>query len=122
MAKKGPRGFIKLDFARYFPHKFWISTWAKDASYPGGFRYKILTARDEKKGLVEMVLLLEETDGTKEEMHRARVRDDSVDGYARVFWEGLEKEHGIEFEEQDFSKARSEEEFEEAVSRYGWRA
>jgi hypothetical protein len=113
-------GFLKLDFARFFPHKFWISTWSKDGTYPNSFRYKVLSARDEKKAVIELVLLLEEEDGTKQEMHRAQVRLAVLDGYARVFVEGLEQEHGIEFEEQDFSDVQSIAEFERAMAEYGW--
>ena len=113
-------GFLKLDFARFFPHKFWISDWGEDEAYPDGFRYKILSARDEEHGLVELVLLLEEWGGTKQEMHRVQVKLAALDGYARVFWQGLEREHGIEFEEQDFTHVRTEEEFDRAIAKYGW--
>ncbi len=116
----GQPGFLKFDFVRYFPHKFWISDWGEDATYPGGFRYKILSARDEKKGVGELVLVLEQKDGTKQEMHRAQVKLAALDGYARVFSEGLESEHGIEFEEQDFSGVRTLKEFDRAVAEYGW--
>ena len=113
--------FIKLDFRRFFPHKFWVSDWGKDATYPDGFRYKILSSRDEKKGVVELVLLLEQDDGSKEEMHRVQLKPvKSVDKYARTFVDGLEEEHGIEFEKQDFSPIRTEEEFNRAIAKYGW--
>jgi hypothetical protein len=121
MAKPSKQpGFIKIDFARYFPHKFWISNWEADAIYPDGFRYKLLSVRDEKQHSAELVLLLEQRDGAKEEMHRVQVKLHALEGYARVFWEGLEEEHGIEFEEQDFSAVRTVEEFDQAVTEYGW--
>jgi hypothetical protein len=113
-------GFLKLDFVRFFPHKFWISDWGEDATYPDGFRYKILSARDEKQRTAELVLLLEQRGGGKQEMHRVQVKLDALDGYAPVFWHGLEEEHGIEFEEQDFSGVRTAEEFDRAVTEYGW--
>lgn len=113
-------GFVKIDFARHFPHKFWISEWSEDDSYPNGFRYKLLGVRDEAKQLVELVLLIEEKSGDKEEMHRAQVKLGSADGYARIFIDGLEKEHGLEFEEQDFTAVRTAEAFEQAVAGYGW--
>ena len=115
-------GLIKLDFVRFYPHKFWISDWAEDETYPDGFRYKVLSARDENASTVEIVLLLQARDGTKEEMHRAAVNLAAVDRYTRVFVEGLQSQYGIEFEEQDFSKVRSAEEFEQSVAAYGWQS
>jgi hypothetical protein len=116
-----PSAFIKLDFVRFFPQKIWVSDWGRDATYPDGFRYKILSVRDEKKGVVELVLLLEQDDGSKEEMHRVQLKPvKQVDKYARTFLDGLEEEHGIEFEEQDLSDVRTEEEFERAIAQYGW--
>jgi len=121
MAKRSEQpGFLKLDFARYFPHKFWISDWSEDGQYPEGFRYKLLSARDEKKQAVELVLLLEQRNGDKQEMHRAQVKVAAADGYARVFVDGLEEEHGLDFEEQDFTTVRTTEEFDRAVTAYGW--
>jgi len=121
MAKPSEQpGFFKIDFVRFFPHKFWISNWGNDATYPGGFRYKLLSVRDEKKHAAELVLLLEQNGGGKQEMHRVQVKLDALDGYARVFWEGLENEHDIEFEEQDFSEVRTADEFDQAVAEYGW--
>ena len=121
MAKMSEQpGFLKIDFAKFFPHKFWVSDWSDDDTYPDGFRYKLLSARDEEKAVVEMVLLVEEDDGTKQEMHRAEVKVPALDGYARVFVRGLEEEHGLSFEEQDFSAVRTAEEFERALEAYGW--
>lgn len=121
MAKRSQQpGFLKLDFATYFPHKFWISDWSEDDQYPDGFRYKLLGARDETKQAVELVLLLEARNGDKQEMHRAQVKIAAADGYARVFVNGLEKEHDLDFEEQDFTAVRTAEEFNRAVTAYGW--
>ena len=121
MAKSsGQPGIVKLDFARYFPHKFWISDWSEDDEYPEGFRYKVLGVRDEEEQAVELVLLLEERNGSKQEVHRALVKVAAADGYARVFVDGLEEEHGLDFEEQDFTAVRTAEEFDRAAAAYGW--
>jgi hypothetical protein len=121
MAKSsGQPGIVKLDFARYFPHKFWISDWSEDDEYPEGFRYKVLGVRDEEEQAVELVLLLEERNGSKQEVHRALVKVAAADGYARVFVDGLEEEHGLDFEEQDFTAVRTAEQFDRAVTTYGW--
>ena len=113
-------GFVKIDFVEYFPYKMWISNWAKDQSYPNGFRYKVLTTRNHTDGTIEFVLLIESRDGEKEEMHRCRVKGKAMDGYARLFCKGLEDEHDIEFEEQDFSSVHSQEDFDKMAIRYGW--
>lgn len=113
-------GYVKLDFVRFFPHKFWISTWGSDPSYPEGFRYKLLTVRDEKRECIEIILLLEQRDGDKQEMHRATIDLRKADDYARIFWKGLEEEHGLSFEEQDFTAVRSIVEFNEAVAAHDW--
>jgi hypothetical protein len=113
-------GLLKLDFVRFFPHKFWISSWSEDEAYPDGFRYKVLSARDETVKTVEFVLLLQARDGTKQEMHRAAVGVDGADRYIRVFVEGRESEYGIDFEEQDFSEVRLPKEFETLVAERGW--
>jgi hypothetical protein len=107
-------GILKLDFTRFFPYKFWISDWGADSTYPDGFRYKLLSARDEKDGTIEVVLLLQAKCGAKQEMHGAEVKLDGFDEYVGVFVDGLVSEYGIEFEEQDFSRVRSAEEFEKA--------
>lgn len=113
-------GIIRIDFARHFPHKFWISDWSEDESYPDGFRYKLLGVRDEREQVVELVLLLEERSGEKQEMHRAQAKLAAADGYARVFVNGLAKKFALDFEEQDFTAVRTPEEFERGVAAYGW--
>jgi hypothetical protein len=119
--QSGPEGaFTTLDFARYFPHKCWISDWSKDKSYPDGFRYKILATRDARDDTVELVVLLQVTDGAKEEMSRMVVSTARADGVVKAFCDGLAKEHGLDFEEQDFTEATTEVEFEERAARYGW--
>ncbi len=113
-------GIVRIDFARHFPHKFWISNWSEDETYPDGFRYKLLGVRNEREQVVELVLLLEERSGEKQEMHRAQAKLAAADGYASVFVNGLTKKLALDFEKQDFSAVRTPEEFEQAVAAYGW--
>jgi len=113
-------GFVRIDFVRYFPHRFWISDWSEDDQYPDGFRYKVLGVRDEDKQVVELVLLLEAQGGKKEEMHRAQVKIAAADRYAHLFVDGLAKEHGLDFEEQDFTDVRTVEEFDQTIAAHGW--
>ena len=44
---------------------------------------------------------------------------DAVDRIASVFVEGLSETYALGFEEQDYSKVRSAEAFEQAMARFG---
>jgi hypothetical protein len=115
----GP-ALTNYDFERFFPHKSWVSAWAKDETYPAGYCYKILSVRDEVDGHVELVLIRAYRDGTKDELHRARVRVAVADDAAGVFSRGLAQKFGLTFEEQDYRAARSLEQFHVLTQKYGW--
>ena len=115
----GP-GLINYDFERFFPHKSWVSNWTTDETYPDGYCYKILSVRDEVDRNVELILVRSFRDGTKEELHRARVRVCDVDNAAGIFSRGLADKYGLDFEEQDYMTARSLEEFRVLTQKYGW--
>ncbi len=115
-----PEALVSMDFSQTFPHKYWISTWSKDESFPKGFRYKILTVHDEQEDMIEIVLALEEPGGLKNEMERMNVSPSAADRTCAIFTDGLAEEHGIQFEELDLSEVRSEEEFERRVTEAGW--
>jgi len=118
--KKVVEALISLDFSKSFPYKYWISTWAKDESYPKGFRYKLLTVHNEHEDMIEMVLVLEEPGGLKNEMERMKVSPSAADRTCAIFTDGLAETHGIQFEELDMAGLRSEEEFEKRVTEAGW--
>src|SRR5688572_23515166 len=109
-----------FDFENLFPHKFWISDWHKNETFPDGFCYKLLSTRDERSGEVEIVLLRALRDGQKEELYRARVSEADADKAANVFVRGLEVRLGIGFEEQDYSGVRSLSEFQRLAEKHGW--
>ena len=111
---------LDLDFERVFPHKFWISTWARDESYPKGFRYKLLSARHEPGGPIELVILLEEPDGSKTEVKRYDVDREELDQVARTFTEGFTESYSVQFELHDFSSITEPGEFERAAEQAGW--
>jgi hypothetical protein len=116
-----PEGIVSFDFVRFFPHRFWTSNWAKDAEYPGGFRYKILSVRDEDKNTIEAVILREEPGGYKEETNRAPALTPA--GFERDLAEivaEMQRTFGIQFEEHDMSFVRSENEFLECMEDFGW--
>ena len=113
-------GVVVVDFASHFPHKFWISTWAKDEQYPEGFRYKLLSVRPATEGLIEFVVLLEQSSGEKSEMTRLDISPSAFDRTANTFISGLAEEYEIEFEELDCSKIETEHQFCNVVRAAGW--
>jgi hypothetical protein len=114
--------FIRLDFRSSYPYKFWISDWNADESYPNGFRYKLLSSYSPETGLVELVLLLEEKNGDKTEMSRRHASLDEADAVAQVFVDGLSESYRIDFEEQDYSGAKTDKDFEILIRSFGGEA
>jgi hypothetical protein len=113
-------GIVVFDFVTRFPHKFWVSSWAKDDQYPDGFRYKLISVRPEPDGLIELLVLLEEKSGDKTEMTSLEVSPSALDRTANTFTEGLAEEYALEFEELDLSNTRSEQQFHAKVVEAGW--
>lgn len=119
---EAPEAFVTFDFASLFPHRFWVSNWSKDEEYPGGFRYKLLSVRDEKKDKIILVTVLEELDGCKTEMGRMVASPVSAfDPLIKEHVADMEKTFGIKFEESHLSYVRTEEEFDEVSHDEGWR-
>jgi hypothetical protein len=112
--------YVAFDFARRFPHKFWVSSWAKDDQYPEGFRYKLLSVHPEPEGLIEFVVLLEQRSGEKTELKRLEVSPSAFNRTANIFTEGLAEEYKIQFEELDASQVRTESQFREVALAAGW--
>ena len=112
--------FVTLDFIRRFPHRFWITDWSSDEHYPAGYRYKILSSREEPDGPMEFVVLLEERSGQKTEMKRLSISPLSFDHTADVFVSGLADSYDLKFELVDCTAARSEDQFERIVTAAGW--
>ena len=115
-----PEAIISIDFKDTFPHMFWISTWSKDESYPSGFRYKILSARNNRSGVIELVIVIEEPGGYKTELSRYDVKPRAFDAIAEKFVKRLEESYKIEFEKQDLSAAATFEEYDKLVTELGW--
>lgn len=121
MEDKTPKAFVELDFKNVFPHKNWISSWAKDEHYPDGFRYKLFAVRIVDEDKYEMILILEKANGDKEEMSRFKISPTALGGTCKIFTEGLIKEHGIDLEVQDMSDVKTLEEYDKRVKSYGWK-
>jgi hypothetical protein len=115
-----PQPIISIDFKESFPYKIWISTWSKDESYPIGFRYKLLSVRNESSEYVELVIVLEEPGGYKTEMKRMDIKISSFDDIAWGFVRGFEETYGIEFQVQDFSEIKTKEQFDVLSAKMTW--
>jgi hypothetical protein len=111
---------VSIDFTSRFPHKFWVSSWAHDEQYPNGFRYKLLSVRPEPEGLIELVVLLEQTSGEKTELSRLDISPSAFNRTAAIFANGLADSYGLEFEELDLQGVRTEQHFNEATAAAGW--
>ena len=113
-------GIINFDFQTIYPPKFWISNWASDTTYPKGYCYKILSVRNSANARAEIVVLRTYHDGTKEELHRADVSISEVENASSIFVSGLSQRFSLDFEEQDYTHARTLEEFKQLTSEHGW--
>jgi len=111
---------VKMDFQTTFPHKYWISEWSKDASYPNGFRYKILSVRNEADSWVEFVIVMEEPGGLKTVRKRLDIKLKAFDNISSKLCAGLAEDFSLSFEEQDFSHIRDADAFEKAIREVGW--
>ena len=113
-------GLVSFDFVDVFPHKFWISDWSSDSQYPGGFRYKLLSARHERADVIQFLIVLQHRSGDKEVLKTLDVNASVFDPVAAIFVDGLAKRHGLDFEEQDFSSCRTLEAFDDEAALAGW--
>ena len=111
-----------MDLVRFFPHIFWVSNWAKDGQFPAGFRYKLLSVRDEKENKIELVTVMEEPGGIKTE--RDRITFSPLSAFERLapgYVAKLEEAFGIKFERLDLTDIRSEADWEERCREEGFR-
>jgi hypothetical protein len=111
---------LTYDFRQVFPHKTWISDWATDDTYPKGFRYKVMAASHEDEKSIELLIVLQQHDGSKQVLKHYDLDAAAFDRVAATFVEGLAEQHGLSFEEQDFRSCRTAEQFEAQVARFGW--
>ena len=112
--ESNPTAVLSFDFQSCFPHKFWISDWSPAEDGADQFRYKIMSGRRAGRDAIQLVIVLERGDGTKEIMQDLDVRPEGFDRVASVFVSGLADEYGLDFEEQDFSECRTFDDFDSA--------
>lgn len=111
---------VSIDFAKRFPHRFWISSWSKDDQYPKGFRYKLLSTRPEPTGLIEFVVVLEESGGIQTEINRLEVSAPAFERTAAIYVDGLSESGNLTFFAVDLTRSRTAEDFKRIVSDAGW--
>jgi hypothetical protein len=116
----GANALLSYDFENVFPHKTWVSTWATDASHPEGFRYKVMSANHVVEKSIELLIVLQHRNGSKDVLKHYDVEPSGFDRVAATFVDGLAEQHGISFEEQDFRSCQNPEQFESAAARFGW--
>ena len=114
-------GITECDFMRHFPDKHWISDWTEDDEYPDGFCYKILTTRDVQTVRTEVVLVLAHANGNKQERLRATIPSGELDAFAKMITDDLSEQFGLDFQEQDYSRVRTFDEFVEVSRSFGWK-
>jgi hypothetical protein len=117
--KEPVHGFFQLDFVRTFPHLFWTSGWGHDQEFPNGFRYKVLSVREEPSGDFQIALIRELRDGTKEEMQRFSAPHDKFAASEDLI-RMLEQDLAIKFDRVDLSAVRTFEEFQAKSRAIGW--
>ena len=113
-------GLLNLDFRDLFPHKFWISEWSSDSQYPAGFQYKLMSARRESDDKIQFLIVLQQRSGDKEVLSSLDFNASVFDRAAAKFVDGLARQHGLIFEEQDFTSCRTLAAFDEAAASKGW--
>jgi hypothetical protein len=97
-----PSAVLPIEFHNCFPHKLWISDWSSPDGDSDRFRYKIMSARQVVDEAIQLVIVLENGDGTKDVLQDLTVRPEGFERVAAVFVSGLADEYGLDFEEQVF--------------------
>jgi len=114
-----PDAFVRLDFARTFPHLLWISSISYDSEAPDGFRYKMFATRHEPEMIIELLLLRETADGRKRKVFHMQATIDKLSTADDVIRE-IERDKNVCFERFDLSEVRTFDEFRTRAIQIGW--
>src|SRR5690348_12417920 len=98
---------LSYDFEHRFPHRFWISNWTSDDTYPSGFRYKLLSARDTSSDEIDFLVVVQSADGTKTVLKHLGIAASAFDRTTRIFVDGLAERHRLNFEQLDLTDVRT---------------
>ena len=112
----GSVGIIHFDFVHSFPHVSWASETGRDAEYPTGFSYKLLSARHEPGGNLECVVVRLLADGSKTILKRFMVPQDQFGLMEAELIPTYESVFSVKFTRMDFSQARTPEEMVKLIT------
>lgn len=112
------QGLPAVDFATVYPHLVWVSTEGRDAEYPAGFRYKLLSVKRGEQ--VEFVLIRDVANGTKTIAMHAKGAISKFEGAASGMLSRLGTKFDVSFERFDFREITSVEEFKKLAAKIGW--
>jgi hypothetical protein len=109
-----------VDFKDTFPHMVWVSSEGRDAEYPAGFRYKLLSVRSGDSRTVEFALVRELTGGDKIVALHAKGPLSKFNDAANGIVDDFSSLFSITFEKFDLSEIRTFEDFEARTKELGW--
>jgi len=114
-----PDAFVELDFARTFPHAFWVSSVCYDGEAPDGFRFKMYATRREPEMFIELLLLRERANAFKRKVFHKRAPLDRFAATGEVL-EQIERDKNVIFERYDLSQIRTLDDFRAVAIELGW--
>ena len=114
------QALVSIDFVKRFPHRFWFSSWSKDAEHPTGFRYKFLSVRPEPTGLIEFVVALEQRGGAQTEVNRLEVSAAAFEKTVAIYVDGLTESGNLVFFAVDLTRCRNAATLERILGDAGW--
>jgi hypothetical protein len=111
-----------IDFVRRIPHRFWYSAWFADEEHPDGCRYKLISSRGTASatGPLELVVLVENADGTTLEANRVEVSEATFEKTASMYVDGLSENGKLVFFAVDLIKCRTLEAMERILGDSAW--
>lgn len=95
---------LDIDYVHRFPHRYWFSTWTTDEEHPDGVRYKLLSARQDSTGPVELVVVAEDRRAKLTVVDRTSVSASAFEKTVAVYVDGLSDSLGVSFFAIDLSR------------------
>jgi hypothetical protein len=111
---------LSIDFEKRFPYRFWYSAWFADSEHPAGCRYKLLSARANETGPVELVIAVEARGGALTEANRIEVSASAFEKTVAIYVDGLSESGKLTFFAVDLVRCRSAAAFKRILGDAGW--
>lgn len=109
------QSLINFDFEAKVPHLFWVSSWSRDDRFPVGFRYRIMSVRSPAMRQIDLVIVVEKSNGHSLEVMRSTVPEGGFEWVAQKLVDALGEKLALSFERQDFTTVRSSEDFNRLI-------